>query len=92
MAQAEVKAQRERYADAGEDLVAALWHLSVGYGCWCPNGLPKHTHSPNCKDAQAAIAKTRSASLECPLCDQPSSAGTVHQECADREQATADQE
>ncbi len=31
-------------------------------------------------------------SLECPLCDRPSTSGTVHQECADREQAMADRE
>ena len=40
--------------------------------------------------AECEIPHDLGESLECPLCDQPSAAGTVHQECANREQALAD--
>ncbi len=66
----------------------------------CPN--PKHKraahwvrfykHVDYVKVAECEIPHDQSESLECPLCDRPSPSGTVHQECADREQATADRE
>ncbi len=42
--------------------------------------------------AECEIPHIHSSEPECLLCNQPSTSGTVHQECADREQAMADQE
>lgn len=42
--------------------------------------------------SECEICHIPDESLECPLCGLASAAGTVHQECSDREQATADRE
>lgn len=49
-------------------------------------------HVESIRVAECEIPHNDCKHLECPLCDRPSTSGTVHQECADREQALANRE